>query len=73
MFFFVYFSLYDIQKVILRTSKIIILILYLYVYKHFASAPNFYLTLFGVGGKMAPMRVFVKYLKNGSANLYDTL
>ena len=32
------------------------------------------LTLFGLGGgKMPPLRVFDKYLKNGSANLYETL
>ena len=34
------YSLYDTQKVIPHTSKIIILILYLYVYENFASAPN---------------------------------
>ena len=33
------------------------------------------LTLFGLGGgaKCPPLRVFAKYLKNGSANLHETL
>ena len=32
------------------------------------------LTLFGLeGDKIAPLRVFAKYLKNGLANLYETL
>ena len=31
------------------------------------------LTLFGLGGKMPPLRIFAKYLKNGLANLHDTL
>ena len=36
---------------------------------------NFLLTLFGLGGgggKMAPMRVSAKYLKNGLADLHKT-
>ena len=33
-----------------------------------------HLTLFGLGCvKMAPLRVFAKYLKNGLANLHETL
>ena len=40
---FSYF-LYDIQKMPSHTSKVVILILYLYVYKNFASAPILYFT-----------------------------
>ena len=32
-----------------------------------------YLTLFGLGGgQNGPLRVFAKYLKNGSADLHET-
>ena len=32
-----------------------------------------YLEIFGLGGTKWPLRVFAKYLKNGLANLYETL
>ena len=31
------------------------------------------LTLFGLGGQNGLLRVFAKYLKNGVANLYETM
>ena len=31
------------------------------------------LTLFGLGGQNDPLRVFAKYLKNGLADLHETL